>query len=130
MDTQNGVERDLTVDEALQLQTYQAALKGSRMAIRTILRMIAKRESWLAQRRGKPKPTGPATQIIGERDTDNAHAAMRLLGIALREVLSKQYAAHVPIWLRPFSQRKCAAYDLNNILFCFTANRAPSGNFR
>ncbi len=29
--TQNGVERELTIDEALQLKTYQAALKGSKM---------------------------------------------------------------------------------------------------
>jgi hypothetical protein len=42
--TQGGVERELTVDEALELQTYQAALKGSRMAIRTVLKMIEKRE--------------------------------------------------------------------------------------
>ena len=38
--TQNGVERELTIDEALQLQTYQAALKGSKIAIRSVLKMI------------------------------------------------------------------------------------------
>ena len=32
--SQNGSERELTVDEALQLQTYTNALKGSRMAVR------------------------------------------------------------------------------------------------
>ena len=36
--TQNGIERDLTVDEALQLETYQSALKGRRMAIRHVSR--------------------------------------------------------------------------------------------
>ena len=45
--TQGGVERELTVDEALQLQTYQAALKGSKMAIRQVLKMIEKREQAL-----------------------------------------------------------------------------------
>ena len=30
--TRNGAERELTVEEALELQTYQAALGGSRMA--------------------------------------------------------------------------------------------------
>ena len=47
--TQNGVVRDLTVDEALQIQTYQAALKGSRMAVRAVLKMIEKREVALAK---------------------------------------------------------------------------------
>ena len=42
--TLGGAERELSVDEALQLQTYQAALKGSRMAIRKVLKMIHKRE--------------------------------------------------------------------------------------
>src|SRR3954465_6086543 len=51
--TQNGVERELTIDEALQLQTYQAALKGSKMAVRAVLKMIEKRE--LALRATAPK---------------------------------------------------------------------------
>lgn len=47
--TQGGVERELTVDEALQLQTYQAALKGSKMAVRAVLKMIEKREAALTK---------------------------------------------------------------------------------
>ena len=47
--TQGGAERELTVDEALQLQTYQAALKGSKMAIRQVLKMIEKREQALSK---------------------------------------------------------------------------------
>ena len=46
--TQNGVERELSIDEALELQTYQAALKGNRMAVRSVLKMIEKR-GWAAQ---------------------------------------------------------------------------------
>lgn len=78
--TQGGRERELTVDEALQLQTYQAALKGSRMAVRTVLKMIEKREAALAKRR-------PATPGIGkievEHDANNADEALRILGIAV-----------------------------------------------
>src|SRR3954468_3886937 len=48
--TQNGVERELTIDEALQLQTYQAALKGSKLAVRTVLKMIEKREAALVKK--------------------------------------------------------------------------------
>ena len=76
--TQNGVERDLTVDEALQLQTYRAALKGKRMAIRHVLKMIEKREAALGA--GAPAPE-PVTWEI-EHDSDNANEAMLLLGIA------------------------------------------------
>ena len=76
--TQNGVERELTVDEALQLQTYQAALKGSRMAVRQVLKMIEKRELAIAAR--SPQPTGSTTVEV-EHDSDNADEALSLLGI-------------------------------------------------
>jgi hypothetical protein len=77
--TQGGVERELTVDEALQLQTYQAALKGSRMAIRSVLKMIEKREVALAKL--NPRESTGATMEV-EHDSDNADEAMRILGIA------------------------------------------------
>lgn len=79
--TQNGVERELTVDEALQLRTYQAALDGSKMAVRAVLKMIAKREEALAARAPKhhlPKQN-PYALIY---DSDSADEAMKLLGIA------------------------------------------------
>lgn len=76
--TQGGMERELTVDEALQLQTYQAALKGSRMAIREVLKMIEKREVALAS---KCKPVPRPVRFRTEYDADNANEAMRILGI-------------------------------------------------
>jgi len=77
--TQNGVERELTVDEALELQTYQAALKGSRLAIRQVLKMIERREAVLAKR---SKPVAKVSPIQVEYDANNADEAMRILGIA------------------------------------------------
>ena len=77
--TQGGVERELTVDEALQLQTYQAALKGSKMAIRQVLKMIEKREAALAKR---DKPAPQAAKLEIEHSSDNAERALRILGIA------------------------------------------------
>lgn len=76
--TRNGKARELTIDEALQLQTYQAALKGSRMAIRKVLKMIHKREEALA-RRAKPR-AAPVT-IAQHFCPDNANEALRILGI-------------------------------------------------
>lgn len=79
--SQNGVERELTVDEVLQLKTYQAALKGSKMAVRAVLKMIEKREVALAAQGPKPQPrqTNPFTIVY---DSDSADEAMRILGIA------------------------------------------------
>jgi hypothetical protein len=77
--TQGGVERELSIDEALELQTYQAALGGSRMAIRRVLKMIEKRELALA-RKVKPKPSPVKLEM--HHTSDNAQKAMHLLGIA------------------------------------------------
>ncbi len=80
--TQNGNQRELMIDEALQLQTYQAALKGSKMAIRQVLKMIEKREVALAKR--NPAPIRPI-KMQCEYDSDNADEAMCILDIAVRK---------------------------------------------
>jgi hypothetical protein len=79
--TQNGVERELSVDEALQLKTYQAALKGSKMAVRAVLKMIEKRELVLAAQALKREPpkTSPYVMVY---DSGSADEAMKILGIA------------------------------------------------
>jgi hypothetical protein len=77
--TQNGVERELTIDEALELQTYQAALKGNRMAVRAVLKMIEKRE--VALREVTPQPALKPSPISLEYTSDSADEAMELLGI-------------------------------------------------
>jgi hypothetical protein len=77
---QDGRSRELTVEEGLQLKTYQAALAGSKPARREILKMIAKREQWRAKR----KPPRTAIKFVSERDPRNADAAMLLLGITAR----------------------------------------------
>lgn len=79
--TQGGTERELTVDEALQFQTYQAALKGSRMAVRAVLKMIEKREVALAERN---PPVRRGARVEVESDSPNANAALRILGIAVK----------------------------------------------
>lgn len=77
--TIGGRERELTVDEALQQQTLKDALAGKRMAIRKLLKMIAKREAALAK-----KSDGPRRHVVLERHhlAENANEAMRILGIA------------------------------------------------
>lgn len=80
--SQNGTERELTVDEALQLQTYQAALKGSRMAMREVLKMIEEREAALAKRNPEPSKAIPWRYELDPRNVDDA---MLLLGITVRD---------------------------------------------
>lgn len=78
-----GVDREHSVDEVMELRTFQDALTGSRMAVRQVLKMIEKREAALA----KLNPTPPkAVRFEHEFDSDNANQAMLLLGIAEYDV--------------------------------------------
>lgn len=79
--SQGGVEQEISVDEALQLQTYQAALKGSKMAVRAVLKMISKREA--AVLKTGPTPVPYAMDWKWEEDPRNADDAMLLLGITV-----------------------------------------------
>lgn len=83
MVSQGGVERELAVDEVLELQTHQAALKGSRMAIRQVLKMIEKREVALAKVR--PQLGQKPIDCRLEGDPRNADEAMLLLGITVED---------------------------------------------
>jgi hypothetical protein len=78
--TQGGVDRELSVEEALQLRTYHDALAGDRAAQRTVLKMIAKREKAIPDREPRIMPS--CTVKIEPTEPRNADAAMCLLGIA------------------------------------------------
>lgn len=119
--TQGGVERELTVDEGLQLQTYQAALKGSKMAVRSVLKMIEKREKALAKR--SPAPVSPV-KLEHEYDSDNANAAILILGIAeYRDPNSAHPRMRLATWAaqaalnRP-GQRPLGKTQLDHINLC------------
>jgi hypothetical protein len=73
----------VTVEEALQHRTYQDAISGNRAARREVLKMIAKREKWLAEK--APRPHHSIEQLIEPVDPTNATGAMILLGIAERD---------------------------------------------
>ena len=72
--------REITMEEALQQQTYQRALAGVRMAVREVLKWIMKREAWLTKH-ASAASRPPPTRYISP-DPDNADAALLLLGIA------------------------------------------------
>lgn len=89
--TQDGQPREVTIEEALQLKTYQDALAGKRLAQRAVLKMIVEREVALSQRRQRAatrslaQPARKPLQVM-KKDPDNAFDAMLLLGIATEEV--------------------------------------------
>lgn len=78
--TRDGVPREVTVDEALQQRTYQAAIKGNRSAQRQIMKMIEAREKALAAQSSR-RPRSVERFIEGG-DFRNADEAMLILGIA------------------------------------------------
>jgi len=78
----SGGTREITLEEALQQQTFQKALKGDRTAQRQVLKWIRKRADWLAK--NAPAPWPKITRRISP-DPDNADAALLLLGIAAHD---------------------------------------------
>ena len=87
---QDGVPREVTVDEALQHKTYQDAIAGNRAARREVLKMIAKRERAIT----KKTPRHRSVDIrIRKEDPRNADDALLILGIACRD----------PMWTEPYT---------------------------
>ena len=96
---QNGQPHELTIEEALQLRTFQDALAGNRAARREVLKMIAAREEWLAKR---PPKLRPIEQLM-ERDPLNAHDALILLGLAERHARWPHNDPHDHLLLLPWA---------------------------
>lgn len=117
--TQGGRKRELTIEEALELQTYQAALKGSRMAIRKVLKMIEKREAALVRK--APRRANPIT-VEPHYTSGNANEALRLLGIADEDPQWEGRRWKVHAWAsqaalsRP-GRRKFSESDIQNVKF-------------
>ena len=117
--TQNGKERELTVDELLQQKTYEAALKGNRPARREIIKMILKREKIRAARR--PHESGKFR--IELKDPHNINDALLLLGIAsIRDGWSPRRHHYLEPWavraaLSRRSVKNLTPADLQDIKF-------------
>ena len=76
-----GLQREMTIEEALQQRTYADALANQPMAMRQVTKWIMKREAWLAKHAPR-SPSRPAITRLISPDPDNADAALVLLGIA------------------------------------------------
>ena len=123
--TQNGEPREVLIEEALQRRTYQDAFGGNRAARREVLRMIAKRETWLAAKAPKYRPLKRLTEPV---DPDNADEALILLGIAEPDPRwGGSNDGHERLLLRPWAvqaalsrsgRRRLSARDIAEIKRC------------
>ena len=81
--TQDGVPREATLEEALQLKNYQLALDGNASAVKEVLKMIGTREQFLVEKRSK-KPKIEPTKY--EYESDNNFDALLLLDLAVPDM--------------------------------------------
>jgi hypothetical protein len=95
-----GGTREITVEEALQLRTYQDAVAGKRMAMRDVMKWIIKRQAWLAKH--EPK-TPQLTPRFLSPDPDNADGALVLLGIAADPTRAEFGADRAQLLLEPWA---------------------------
>jgi hypothetical protein len=100
--TQGGIDRELSVEEALQLRTYQDALAGNRAARREVVKMIAKREKAMEEKGLRAEREIPSVTQKLSLDPRNADAAMCLLGIAAPNKSREEYDPHA-ILLEPWA---------------------------
>lgn len=85
----------MSVEEALQHQTYRKAIEGDRASRRAILTMIEKREAYM-EKHGREK-VNRSVEILSEPvDPENANAAMLLLGIAAVDKSREGFNGHQP----------------------------------
>ena len=123
---QNGKPREVTVEEALQLRTYQNAIAGNRAARREVLRMIDRREKWRASK--KPKQHQDRELLIELTDPRNADGALLLLGIAEPDTRwNDPHDRYERLLLRPWAvqaalsrpgRRRLSAQDVSEIKRC------------
>ena len=123
---QNGKPREVTVEEALQHRTYQNAIAGNRAAQREVLKMIDRREKWLASK--KPKQHQDLELLIELTDPRNADGALLLLGIAEPDTSwNDPHDRYEHLLLRPWAvqaalsrpgRRRLSAQDISEIKRC------------
>ena len=87
---QDGKSREVTVEEALWHKTYQNAIDGDRSAQREVLKMIVKRDKYLAPHERKPRASG-GSFVFEPSDPTNADEALLILGIATRNPDRQQF---------------------------------------
>jgi hypothetical protein len=101
--TYHGIARELTSEEAVQQRTYQDAMAGKAMAIRTVLKWMKERDAWLEKQAQQSAPTAAATRR-STPDPDNADTALLLLEVAaVNPTRNESARKRVPLLLEPWA---------------------------
>lgn len=77
----DGVPWELNTEEALQIKTFNAAIGGNRPAMREVMRIIRKRDAYLAEHNPHPAAV-PSVTLRFSPDPDNVDEALVLLDMA------------------------------------------------
>lgn len=125
---QGGEPHEFSLEEALHLKTFEAAMAGKRSAIREVWKMIEIREKWFA--RNAPNQP-PIQRRIEPIDPRNADEAMILLGIARRDadadayerLLLKPWVVHVAARRR--GRRPLTQVEMYEVTRCMDEDTLP-----
>jgi hypothetical protein len=90
-----GEPQEVSVQEALQHQTYRKAIDGDKPSRREVLKMIRIREAYLYKQDQPTKLQAP-TRRMEPTDPDNANEAMLILGIASIDEAALEMDDHKP----------------------------------
>ena len=98
---QNGMSREITIQEGLEHRTYRDAIDGSLMAQRTVLRWIDERNK---VRAAKAPRNRPEIKHYVEIDPQNADTALQILGVATHnEGRDQEVNERVPLLLEQWA---------------------------
>lgn len=98
-----GKMQDVSVEEALQHQTYLKAIEGDKPSRREFLKMIQKWEEY-RQKQAQPRSPPVVPQFLEPTDPENANEAMLILGIASVHKRASMMKGHTPpLHLEPWA---------------------------
>lgn len=91
----NGRLQEVSVEEALQHQTYLKAVEGDKTSRRELLKMIQRREA-SQHKKAQPTSSPVVTRRIEPTDPENANEAMLIVGIATVNQQHGEISGHEP----------------------------------
>jgi len=94
---QDGMQRDLTLQDAVEFSLLKEAFAGKKMAQRKIMTMIEKRHAARIKKNGA-LPRNPNIPCLTEFDPRNADAPLLLLGIAALEKFETVDLLKLNLW--------------------------------
>jgi hypothetical protein len=90
-----GRLQEVSVEEALQHQTYRKAIEGDKLSRREVLKMIRKREAYL-EKHDVANQWQPPKRLLEPADPDNANHALLILGIVSVDETRAGFSGHKP----------------------------------